>query len=81
MQAIKIGGILVVLALAAPAGCSTAEDLTVGGPLAYPNINTQAVSRPEGLMSPQQSQAELEALKRQAAQKQAATEREIEGRK
>ena len=78
MTKILIG--LMFLALAAVAGCSTADDLTAEGPLAYPNLNQQAVARPEGLMTPQQSQAEISALNKGAVAQVAAAKREIEAR-
>lgn len=71
---------LTFLALAAAAGCSTASDLAEDVPKEFPNMNTQAVARPEGLMTPQQSQAEIEALNKEAAAQVAAAKREIEGR-
>ena len=75
----KILGVLMCLAFAALAGCSTAEDLIGDGSAAFPNMNTQAVARPQGLMSPQQSQAEIAALDALAAQHAADAEREIAG--
>lgn len=72
---------LIFLALAGAAGCSTADELAADGPLAYPNVNTQAVARPEGLMTPQQSAAEIAALNARAAEQMAAARREIEGRR
>lgn len=75
----KILGGLMCLALAALAGCSTAEDLIDDGSAVFPNMNTQAVARPEGLMSPQQSEAEIAALDALAAQHAAEAEREIAG--
>jgi hypothetical protein len=73
----KIHGGLICLAFAALAGCSTADDLIGDDTAAFPNINTQAVQRPEGLLSPQQSQAEIDALNALAAQHAAEAEREI----
>ncbi|HSM20406.1 MAG TPA: hypothetical protein VK844_08570 [Hyphomicrobiales bacterium] len=66
----KLSGCLICLAVAALAGCSTPE---------FPNMNTQAAERPQGLMSPQQSEAEIAALDALAAQHAAQTEREIAG--
>jgi hypothetical protein len=80
MKMSKILAGLIFLGLAAAAGCSTASDLADSESLAFPNMNEQAVARPEGLMTPQQSQAEIEALNKGAAAQVAAAKREIEGR-
>jgi hypothetical protein len=73
----KILGGLMFLAFAALAGCSTAEDLIGDGSAEFPNMNTQPAARPEGLLSPQQSQAEIAALEALAAQHAADAQREI----
>ncbi len=79
----KIHARALMLALLMPAvggavGCSTADDLIADDSAGFPNLNTQAVKRPEGLLSPEETQAQIDAMKALAAQHAAAAEKEIE---
>ena len=72
---------LLMLAFGAAAGCSTADDLMADGTSGFPNMNTQAVARPEGLLSPQEKQAQIDAMNTLAAQHAATATQEIEAKK
>ena len=80
MMAIRFHSTVLCLSLLALAGCSMMDDYGGEPNLPYPNINLQAVERPMGLKSPQQSQAEIAALERLRAEHAEEAEQEIEGK-
>ena len=72
---------LLMPAFGAAAGCSSADDLMADDSSGFPNVNTQAVARPEGLLSPQETQAQIDAMNALAAEHAAAAAQEIEATK